>query len=636
MLQLIRNHAKGVIAWIIVLLIIIPFALFGINQYFEGQSEVVVARINDTPVEGREFQRLFERERAMRRQLMGENFDPRLMDDALIKREALERIINSEVVSQSATAAGFRVSDARLAREIRSIGEFQRDGQFDRALYMQLLRSLGMSEGGFEEDVRRDLLARQLMNGITDTVLVTDHDLNTVLRLQQQQRRIGYLVLRAMDHMDQVEVSDAEIETYYQENIDRFEVPERVKSAYLELSLDAIKSGITVDDQQLRRMYERRAGSFTVEGQRRARHILIEVGEDADQQEVEAARSEAEALLGRIEAGESFAELAREHSDDSGSAAEGGDLGFFGKGVMVEPFEKAVFEMSEGEVRGPVRSPFGFHIVKLEEIKAGTSRSFGEVRDQLAEEAREVEAEKQFFEQAEVLANLTFEHPQTLDVAADELGLEVKRTDFFSRNRGDGVASDAKYRAAAFSEDVLERGNNSEPLELGETRLVVLRVEDRMPATHRPLEEVRENIVRELRRAGAQAHVRALGEEILDRVEQGDALAELAGEYGAEWTAPALTTRNAGGVPPAVLDTAFAAGRPQGEAPLIEGTGMASGDYAVVAVYGVRDGDPQTVADEQRQARERSLARQQAQRVSEQVLEGLKGRMEIMVYEDKL
>lgn len=637
MLQLIRDHAKGVIAWIIVLLIVIPFALFGINQYFQGGADIVVAEVNDTPVHARDFQRLFQRERAMRRQLMGENFDPELMNDELIKKETIERIVNAQVVSQSAAGAGFRIGDARLAREIRSIGDFQRDGQFNRELYTRLLRSLGMSEGAFEEDMRRDLLTQQLMGAITDTALVTDHELETMLRLQQQQRKIGYLVLKAGDYLDQAEVSDAEIQRYYEANLDRFAVPERVKAAYIELSLAAIKREIAVDEQQLRRMYEERAASFTVEGQRRVRHILVEVEEGAEKEAVETARAEAENLLARIQAGESFAELARQHSDDGGSASEGGDLGFFGQGVMVKPFEDAVFEMGEGEVRGPVRSPFGFHIIKLEEVRPGSSRTFEEVRDQLIDEAKGTEAEKQFFEQAETLANLTFEHPRTLQPAAEELGLGVRSTEFFSRDRGPGIAADAKFRAAAFSEDVLEAGNNSEPVELGDARFVVVRVDDRLPETHRPLEEVRDAIARDLRREAAQAHVARLGEEVVERSEQGASLIDLAGEYNAEWNAPELVLRTASGLSPAVLDAAFSAGRPRGDdTPEITGTRLSSGDYAVVALYEVHDGDPGVVPEEQRLSRERALIRQIAQRISGQMLEGLKERMDIVVYEDKL
>ncbi len=634
MLQFIRNNTKGVIAWIIVGLLIIPFALWGVNEYFAGGSgDMVVATIGDREIQSREFQSLYQRELSIRRQIAPDTFDA---SDPSIRRDVLDRLINSEVMSQTAIRAGFRVSDEQLGRQIRSMREFQTDGRFDPELYDRLLRISGLSRPMFEENLRRDLMIEQLIAGVVDTAMLTGHELERWLKLSEQQRRFGYLVLAAEDYLALAEVSDEDIARHYRENIDRYEVPEQVRAEYLELSLDGLRDQVSVDEATLRRMYDERAGAFSVGEERKVRHILLGAGDPADAEAIALALATAGELRERIAAGDSFADLAREYSEDSGSAADGGDLGFISRGTMPESFEEAVFALAEGEVGAPVQTPFGVHLVRVDTIRPGSRRSFEEVRAQLRDDYLNARADEQFFELTERLADLTFEHPDTLVVAAEDLGIEIRETAYFSREQGEGVAAGREFRAAAFSGDVFEAGNNSPLIELGPSRVVVLRVQDRRPAAHRPLEEVQAQIARTLRETRAAALAEEEGRRILEGIDQGEPPAAAASARGLEWHSEVLAARDDPSVPFDILDAAFAMPSPSGEQPRIRGAGLLGGDYAIIALHEVIDGDPQGIpADERRRNRD-ALAQLLQQRAGDDFLRSLRDRYEVRVFEDRL
>lgn len=634
MLKFIRDNAKGVIAWIIVIIIIIPFALWGVNEYFTGGGETYVAKVGDRDISLREYQNHYQRELATRRQVLGSAFDP---NDPGIRRDVIERVVNAEVMAQTVRESGFRVSDAQLGQRIRSMPEFRSGEQFDADLYQRLLASLGISQGQFEEGLRSDLMVDQLVSGVADTAFLTPRELEMLLRLAEQRRRVEHLVLDAADFAGHVDIDDAAIETFYRENRDLYAVPERVTARYIELSMRALMADIQVDEDTLRRLYEERGDAFSVGEERRAHHILVEVPAGADEATVDAARERAEELLAMIEdEGRSFEEVATEHSDDAGSAASGGDLGYFSRGTMVGPFEDAVFEMDEGEVRGPVRSPFGFHIVRVDDVRAGSSRPFEEVAPELEQEFRRARAEERFFELTERLTDLTFEHSDTLEVAAEALGLEIRETAPFSRDAGEGVAADPAFRDAAFSADVLEQGFNSMPIELGRDRAVVLRVADRHPASHLPLDEVREQIAEELRRRETAALARQAGERMLERMRDGASLEALAREHGAEWHAPTVLSRDDGGIDPEIIDAAFAMRRPAEDGPALEGLSLASGDYAVIALHEVVDGDPAEVSEDEQRMNAQAIAQYLGQRGVGAVIDAARERKEVRVFENRL
>lgn len=638
MLGLIRERAQGFIAWVIVILIIIPFALFGINEYFETDSNVYVAKVNDVPIPEFEFRRVYQGERAFRQSIVGGDLDSPFMNDDSIKRSALDRIVNTEVMSQAASANGFDVGDQLLLQSIATREEFQTDGVFDSALYNNLLRQNNLTPGDFEENVRREMMATQFVSGVMDLAIVTDYELDALLRVQEQTREIGYLVLKA-EALKQKQVSrefsDDEIKQHYDKNIQRFALPEQVSLEYIELSSKDLISDVEVDETILQELYEDRIESFGVPEERHARHILVNAEEGSSDAEIEAARSKAAGLLEKIQAGESFETLAKEESDDAGSAIDGGDLGYFGRGMMVTAFDDVVFSMKEGEVSELVQTPFGFHIIKLEDIREGSSKSFEEVRADLELSYREQQAEDVLFDRLEVLSNLTYENPDSLAIAAEEMGLEIKTVDFFDRNGGVGISANSKVRTAAFNSEVMA-GNNSDPLEIGSNHMVVIRIREHKPESHRPLDEVREDVIALLRDHSAKSAAVELGNDLLKQLEDGADVAEIAAEHEVEWTRTELIKRKDSTVNREILNAAFRMARPVAGEAGWQGLELANGDYAVIALYQLKDGDPSTVDEATRASLKSTLQRSRSQSEGAYLVDSLKKQAKIQEYPDNL
>src|SRR3990172_3614633 len=437
MLQTIRDGARVWLAWIIIGLIIIPFALWGIQEYIGDAGEVNVARVEGTDISLRQFQQSYEQQRSRLRAMLGANAN--LVEDEKIKKSVLEAMIKNELLRQSTDKLGLRVANAQLAQQIQSMPEFKKDGQFSKELFTQTLRSQGLVPERFEGLLRYSLLNEQLNTGITSTAILTQAELDEAIRLKNQQREIGYLILPWAGFKKDVVVDDAAIAQYYEKNKDRFINPEQASIQYLELSAQDIAAQIKPDEQELRKLYDEQRANFAVEEQRRASHILLAVDKAATEAAVAAAKAKAESALQRLRGGEDFAKGAQELSQDAATAKQGGDLGLFGKGVMDKAFEDSAFALKVGELSGIVKSGFGFHIIKVTEIKPAHVKSFEEARAELDNEYRQRKAEQQFFEKAETMANLVYENPDTLEIAAKELGLPIKTSEFFTRKGGSGI-----------------------------------------------------------------------------------------------------------------------------------------------------------------------------------------------------
>ncbi len=606
MLQSIRNRSQGWFAWAIVILITIPFALWGIQEYVGGGREPAAATVNGVEIPQREVQRTVQMQRQRLLAAMGENADPALLDQLRLQDVALEGLIENEALFQAVELAGFRVSDAQLVSRIHAISAFQEDGVFSPELYEQTLRNQGMLPGGFEPMLRRDLLIEQLQQGIESSAFVTRAELNELIRLRRQHRDIGYLIVPSSVYEQNVVVTDEEIEAYYEQNSQDYALPEQVSVEYLELSVDELASGIEVNENELRGYYDEHSNSYSKPEQRRASHILIPVDADADDTAVAEARAKAEELVKRIRAGESFADLAKKYSGDPGSAREGGDLGLFGKGTMEPAFETAAFAMTQGEISEPVRTDFGFHIIKVTEIKPGITPGFEDIRDQVATDYRRQQAEKQFYDATEQLANLSYEHPDSLEPAAEQLGIAIKTTPLFDRQGGEGIAGNPKFVAAAFSPEVLEQGYNSEPIELSPVHMVVIRKKEHVPEQLQPLVQVKDKIAEQLRREKARDAAYADAERIAQRAAGGEDIEVLAKEHGLKWERIKSLSRSEQKIKPAIVRQAFRIARPAGGKPQYVAQRI-DGDAAVIALFAVQDGDPESVDKKEIEREKRSL-----------------------------
>lgn len=630
MLEYIRSRAQGVFAWLIVGAIILTFALFGINQYLSGGGDSSVATVDGAEISRMQLEQAYGQQRQRLVQMFGGKL-PAMFTEKMLKQQALSQLVTKEVLVQAAYGNGIRIGDLQLAEIIRSAEVFHEDGSFSRSRYEQLLAQQGMSPGMFEAQVRRDMLAAQFESGYRDSSFVTTAEVDNLLRLQKQQRAVGYLNIALAPFSKAATVGDEEVTDYYQSNQSSFMRPERVKIDYLELDLQAFADAVTVTDAELRSRYEARKINYSTPQERRASHILIKVDENAPQSDVEAAREKAEALVSRIRAGEDFAELARENSDDPGSAKQGGDLGFFGRGAMVMEFEEAAFALQEGEVSEPVRSPFGFHIIKLTGIRGGEVKPFEAVKADIRKEIQNEQAEQRFYDMAEQLANLTYEHPESLQTASEVLGVAIKTSDYFTRQGGSGIAANPKITGAAFSEDVLVRGNNSETIELDRNRLVVLRVNDHQPEMVRPLDEVKASITATLKQNKASAEAEKLAASLLERLRAGEKPKALAAADGVTWQEKQTLLRDSDTTDPAILSTAFRLPEPQQGGFSSDTVTLSSGDLAVVVLYAVTDGDPESASEQERNMAEAQLLRATTDATSGAVMAGIRSRMDITI-----
>ena len=454
MLQSIHDRAQGWLAWIIIGLICIPFAFWGIQEYFTAAEEVAVAEVNGEEVELDAFQQAYQQYRKQYQVILG-RLSEQANEDGL-KQQTLDQMVEMLLKKQLGEKLGLRISDRQVTQAVKALPAFQRDGKFSNNLYERGLQSAGMSAVTFEEQLRRELLTDQVRKAVIDTSFVTKREIDLVAKIKSQTRLITYAIIAAQPLQSSLQVSDEEIARRYKDEAETYTAPEKVKIAYLELALEEIAKQIEVTPDALSGYYGEHKSAYTLPEQRRARHILIKLAKEAGQKAVEKARKEIEALAERMKKGESFEDLAAKYSEDVGSKSKRGDLGFFQRGVMAPPFEEAVYALKPGEISRPVRTDFGFHLIRLDGIREGKTKLFEEVREEIEKNYRNEQAERRFFDLSEKIETLTYEHPDTLDVAAQSSGLKVQESAYFGRTGGEGIGAHEKVSDAAFSPEVLE------------------------------------------------------------------------------------------------------------------------------------------------------------------------------------
>jgi peptidyl-prolyl cis-trans isomerase D len=610
MLLAIREKAQGWFAWLIVGFITIPFALWGIQSYLGVSSDPVAVSVEGSDISQRDVETQVRRFRDRLRNQLGKAYRPELFDDAVLRKQVLEQMINDKVLTETADDWNMKVSDDFVRQYIQSIPYFQSNGQFNVQAYNTAVRNQGMSQRGFEDSVRSDIVMAQLRNGIIGSVLVTDFEINENVRLKDQEREVSYAVISGKKLSADYSPSEEDLKSYYNSHPQKYMVPERVKVEYILLSPDVVGASVDASEDKLQAYYEQHRDEFQAPEERKVRHILVQAAESADEATVAAARSKIEDLEKRLQAGESFEALAKEFSDDPGSKEQGGDVGWISPGLMAKAFEEEAYRLDEGKVSQPVRTPFGFHLIEVTEIKSGGEGDFNALHDEIETAYRRSEAEQLLFDKAEKLADLSYETPDTLAVAADALQLEPKMSDWFSRNGGEGVLASPKVVSAAFSEDVLTEGNNSELIELEDDQVLVLRVIEHEAEHPLSFENVKPKIEASLKREKASKLAQIEGEKFLQTLREGSAdLKSLAGTEG--WTANTATMikRNSTALPMPVRDAAFSLKRPDDAAkPAVAGVALGNGDYALLTVTRVVDGDPSRLDEAARKAMKDQLS----------------------------
>lgn len=626
MLQGIRDRAHGFIAWIIVILICIPFALWGVQEYLGPDPNVAVAEVDGEEISLFDYQTALQTVRAsLNRQFPGQDVS-RLLGESFIRTRAMDGLVQERLIAGASTDAGFLVSDEQLAGAIRSAPAFQRDGAFSQEEYEFALRRSGRSPGRFEADTRRRLLEAQWQDALVLSAAATQSRARRLATLESQMRTFSRLVVPA-ERFAGAEVGEEAIARRYEEHQTAFMSPEEVRLRYVVLSRDDLAAEIEVPAGTLESYYEGRKAGYTTPEQRRVRHILI-----ADEEGGSEALARADELRARILAGEAFEDVARESSDDPGSAESGGDLGYGGQGIWVPPFEQAAFSLGIGELSEPVQSDFGFHLIRVEDIRESRTRTFDEVREELEREYRTEQAEQLYFEQVERLSNLAFEQPDNLDDAAEQLGLQVRESGYLTRRGEPGheVFGDPAVIAATFDEDVLA-GNNSEPVEIEGYRTVVVRVDDRREPRQRTLDEVRPEIVAALQMEWAMDESRALGGELLERLRAGEDREMVAG--GLAWSEERTVGREEPDLERTLREVLFSMPRPGAGAVTHDGVALPNGDFAILALDQVIENEVEAADLDESRLR---LSRQLGLDAHDSFVAALRERADIRVFEDRI
>lgn len=631
MLQKIREKVSGWVAGIILAVLAVVFAVWGIDFTFSARS--VAAKVNGEEVPIEPVRRAFQDQLSRFQQALSQDVPEPVQQE--IRRAVVENFVRRELLEQRVRDEGYRVGDEALDRHIRAIPAFQVGGEFDMDAYRATLSGAGYSPIAFETEQRRLLEIQQLQEGIARSSFVTGEELARRVALQRETRRVEWVSFPVERFHDSVEVTDAEVEARYEETKDRWTTTEKVDLQYLELKLADLASEVEVDEDALRAFFEeekaREPQRFATAERRRASHVLVRIDEDTNDEQ---ARERIESLGQRIESGEDFAAVAREGSEDPGSAAQGGDLGWVERGLMVPAFEEALFALEPGTMSEPVKTEYGYHLIRVDEVEAGHAEKYEEAREELAEEFQRRRAEDRFFDLADRLASLTFENAGSLEPAAEALDLEVQTVEGVERGTGPGIAAQAPVRDAAWSTGVLESGENSPLIELAGDHAVVLRVAQHHPAEQRPLEAVAGEIEAELRREEALARSRELGAQARERLGAGETLADVANSLEGDFVGGVTVSRDDDSVPPPVAQAAFDAPRPAGK-PAVTGAEGPTG-YYVVRVVEAMPGSIESLPDEERTSLMASLTEAQGGEDLTAYLERLRQRAKVSVFDQAL
>lgn len=613
MLQAIHDKVTGWIAAIVIGIIGVTFVFWGIDVGFGSVSYAARVEGHEWPfwklaekVSLQEAGRVYQDQLTQYQQMMRGEVPPEMRSE--LQQRILDVMVRRQLIEQHANHLGYRVREEDINRSIEQMQGFQIDGKFSEEAATRMLDAQGISRRAFREEQREELQIAQVQAAIAASAFITPAEIARARQLEDQEREVAWTLIEPQV-AGAPEPDAAAINAYYEKNKNSFMTPDIVTLKYLELRLADLEPTIEVNDDALRAEYEHAKERYVSAERRRARHILVNVeGKDET-----AARKKADEILAKAKApGADFSKLARELSEDAGSAQQGGDLGWAERSFFVGPFSDALFAMKENEIRGPVRSEFGYHIIRLDGIEAGHQKSFEEVRSELEGEYRTAQAEKIFGERQEILAEKAFENIDTLDEAARELKVPVQSLPGFRRDGGGGAfANNAAVIAAAFSEGVLD-GQNSEPIEIDPGHVIVVRSEEHQPPQQKPLEAVRADIVQVVKQQKAEELARTRGEEALKKLNAGTPWATVLAELKTPVQGPKYVKRTEQEIPAGLRQPLFLASKPAAGKPVYQGVPIPEGGYALLLLSNVRsDAGPQ--APEQRQVRTRQLAGRIAQ-----------------------
>ncbi|GAA5646695.1 peptidylprolyl isomerase [Vibrio proteolyticus] len=579
MMERLREGVNSIAVKIILGLIILSFVFAGVGSYLVSGSSNAAAKVGSTEIGRGEFEQAYQNERNRMQAQLGDYFSTLLSDPGYVqsfRKSVLDRMINDVLLEQHAESLGLRVSDDQVRQMILEMPQFQSDGQFDQEIYQAALRRAGFSPDSFAEYLRRDLVRNQLLTAIQGSDFSLKGEVEAQSKLITQTRDIRKLTLSLSDFADKVQLTDEEIQEYYQQNPERFTRPEQYKIAYIELSAQQMKDKLKVSDEEAQSYYNEHLDKYSSQAQRKVSHILIKDEKKAD------------AVLAELKGGADFSEVAKEKSEDIGSAESGGSLGWIEQGVMDPAFELAAFGLKNpGDMSGVVKSDFGFHIIKLDDVKDAVAKPYSEVAASIKQELKDQIAVNEFYDLQTTLEKVAFESSDSLDDAAKAVGQTVHTTDFISQQDAPDVLKNQSVMQAITSPEVKEDGMNSEVIEVAPEHVVVVRVDDSRPETVLPLEDVKEQVITQLSKVKGEQQALELAEQLVAELKDGKQ--ELLSQNNLAFGELEKIDRSS-----PLANTVYAMAKPQDGKPVYAQAKEMNGDIAVVQLEKVEaDIDPQ-------------------------------------------
>jgi peptidyl-prolyl cis-trans isomerase D len=595
MLQTIRDRLTGPLLWAIVAILFVPFAFFGVQSLQGGGNgtDPTLAEVGGVKITQAQFHNAFEQAYRQLQQRMGDSFRADQVPQAQLRQDVMKQLVDEQVLRQYTRDVGYRIDDAGIRRYLESQPYFQENGHFSANRYRGVLASIGQSPEQYESGLRQNLPIEELRGAVENSAFITPRDADTAWKLDHQERTFSYVKFEPAKYLPGINVSDDQIKQRYDSKKDSYKAPERIKLSYVELALDQLPKSAAPGAEVLKAIYDaRKATLFSVPEERHVSHILINFGADKNN-----SRKKAEDLYAKIKAGADFAELAKAESDDAGSKSKGGDLGWLRRGYMPPKFEAAEFDLAKaGDVSEPVETEAGWHIIKLDELHPAQTKAFddAEVQKRLLDLYQQQDLNTRFQDDAGKLDQLSFENPGSLDVVAKTLNLPVKTTDWVTRKGGADITANPAVIAAAFSQQILGDGENSKPIALDPTHLVVVRKAEYEAPRQYTLDEVKDQIRTELRDEGAKAQAESAATALLKTLEGGQSFDAAVKAAGLSALNAGTVQRDAKGQTPELLQAVFKMPHPAAGKMAYSQADVDNGDIAVIALSSVSAAVPQS------------------------------------------
>lgn len=523
------NRKKRVVQ-VILGLAVLPFMFWGVESYRNDGSEGYVAVVEGEEISRREYEQALRDHHERMRAMLGANFDSAMLDTSEVRSSVLERLIQQRLLYQEAVKNGFVVLDSQLIKTIEDVQAFQKNNKFSKQQYEELLRNQGLTPVIFESRVRNELLLQQLLDGYSENAITPRTTTERVQYLSEVRREISQSKITPDQFLSQAIPEEADISAYYEQHKTDFDLPERAKVEYLVLSLEKVAKNEFVSDEAINTYFLEHQSEFSQSEERKASHILISVSPDAPEEEKQMAREKAKRILEQVKQNpDQFAEIAKEHSDDPGSAMRGGDLGFFARGVMVKSFEDEIFSMQLDEISDIVETDFGLHIIKLTAIKEERHPDLEEVREQIENTLKVEMVESVFGEIVEDFSNVVYEQGESLQAAAEKFELIIEKSDWITKDSKEpAILANENLLSAIFSDEVISNNRNTEAIEVNPDTFVSARIIEYKPATSQSLAVVKDEIVEKLKKEMAVSMAVAEGQEKLVRLQAGEVLDDVA------------------------------------------------------------------------------------------------------------